>query len=76
MNDWINIWKYLWRTRCQNGSRSSFSKFTFEFGEANWVLPLNQVKVKYKDIWHLLTEHSSISFPLRKFKQAFRGKKH
>ena len=45
MNEWINIWKYFWRTRCQNGWRSSCSKYTFKFGGANWVLPLDQTKV-------------------------------
>lgn len=46
MNEWIKIWKYLQRTKCQNRWPGSFSKFTFEFGGANWVLPLDQAKDK------------------------------
>ena len=41
----------------------SFSKFT---------LNSSQRKLKYRDIWYLLTEHDSISLSLSKFNEAFR----
>ena len=42
------------------------------FGKPN--LNSSQRKLKYKNIWHLLTEHASISLSLSKFEEAFKEK--
>ena len=72
MDGWIYIRKYWEELVIKIEWHSSVNKYTFEIGGAIWKLPLDPAK--FKDIWHLLTEHDSFSF-LIKFNEVFNKKK-